>query len=384
MGEQVKKIVLISQNASPGLVIFRKDFIEHLVGKGHVVYAFAIDYTPKSRAMVEYMGAVPIDYSLSKVGMNPLTDLRDTWRLSRQLKDMAPDVIVSFFVKPSIYGTIAAKLAGVPRRISMLEGLGYIHTPSQTGFSFQKRMLQLIHGLLVSVGNAFADRVLFLNSDDPADLSEKAFLNQSKLQVLGPIGLNLEDYPYREVDLNKPIRFIFIARLLVEKGIFEYLEAARLVKKQHPITEFVLLGGLDPDNPAALSKQQLDDVIEDGIVIYPGHVSNVPDWIADSHVFVLPSFREGFPRSTQEAMAIGRAVITTDVPGCRETVVEGVNGFLVPPFDAQALAEKMLYLIEHPDEVQRMGVESYRMALENFDVRKINPMLVKIVLGVDA
>ncbi|MBE0472142.1 MAG: glycosyltransferase family 4 protein, partial [Methyloprofundus sp.] len=298
------KVCFISQNASPGLVIFRKDFIEYLVGQGHQVYAFAIDYTPESRSIVEAMGAIPVDYSLSKTGMNPFSDLRDTWRLSRQLKAISPDVVFSFFVKTSIYGSIAAKLAGVPRRIAMLEGLGYIHTPSQTGFSFKKNVLQRIHGLLVSVGYVFADKVLFLNPNDPVDLSRKAFLNQSKLQVLGPIGLNLEGYPYRAVDLNKPIRFIFIARLLAEKGVFEYLEAARLVKKQSPNVEFVVLGGLDPDNPAALSKQQLDEVIEEGIVIYPGHVSNVPEWIADSHVFVLPSYyREGVPRSTQEAMA---------------------------------------------------------------------------------
>lgn len=375
------RIALISQNASPGLVIFRKDFIEYLVGHGQQVYAFAIDYTTESRLIIESFGATPIDYSLSKTGMNPFKDFRDTWRLSRQLKGIAPDVVFSFFVKPSIYGSVAAKLAGVPRRIAMLEGLGYIHTPSQTGFSFKKRVLQRIHGLLVSVGYAFADKVLFLNADDPVDLSKKAFLNQSKLQVLGPIGLNLEDYYYQPLDLNKPIRFIFIARLLAEKGIFEYLDAALFVKKKYQNAEFVVLGGLDPDNPAALSKQQLDDVIEEGFVIYPGHVSNVPEWIAASHVFVLPSYREGVPRSTQEAMSIGRAVITTDVPGCRETVVEGVNGFIVPPFDAQALAEKMLYLIEHPEEIQRMGDEGRLIALEQYDVHKINPVLVKIVLG---
>ena len=140
-------------------------------------------------------------------------------------------------------------------------------------------------------------------------------------------------------------------------------------------------GGLDTDNPVALSQKQLDEVIEEGIVIYQGHVSNVPEWVADSHVFVLPYYREGFPRSTQEAMAIGRAVITTDVPGCRETVFEGVNCFIVPPFDAQASAVKMLYFIEHPEKIKRMGDEGHRMALEQFDVHKINPVLAKIVLG---
>jgi len=378
------KICLISQNVTPGLLIFRKDFIRFLVNKGHEVYAFAIDYTPESLKALEDLGAIPVSYQLNKTGLNPIKDIRDTYRLYKTLKKLLPDVVFSFFVKPSIYGSIAAGLAGVPRKIAMLEGLGYIHTPCKQGMSLKKRLLQRVHGLLCSTGYAFADKVLFLNPDDPRDLSRVAFLNQSKLEVLGPIGLDLQAYPFSEPDLTKPIRFIFIARMLAEKGVFEYLMAARLVKARFPEAEFVILGGLDPDNPAALTKSQLDDVIAEGLIIYPGHVDNVRDWIADSHVFVLPSYyREGFPRSAQEAMAIGRAVITTDVPGCRETVVNGVNGFLVPPWNIEALSEKMLYLIEHPDEIKRMGAESYRIAVERFDVHKINPVLARIITGCD-
>ncbi|GIC05823.1 glycosyl transferase family 1 [Vibrio cholerae] len=236
-----------------------------------------------------------------------------------------------------------------------------------------------MHGCLCTIGYAFADKVLFLNPDDPDDLAKKSLVNREKFQVLGPIGLDLDAYPYKQITTFESIRFIFIARLLAEKGIFEYLQAARLVKKSYPNAEFIVLGGLDPDNPAALSSAQLDEVIEEGIITYPGHVTNVSEWIANAHVFVLPSFREGVPRSTQEAMAIGRAVITTDVPGCRETVIDGVNGFVVPPFNSALLAEKMLYLIEHPEEIQRMGDESYRVATERFDVHKINPVLADIL-----
>ena len=382
MDRLVKKIALISQNVSPGFLIFRSDFIRYLIEQGYEVYAFALDYTDETKVAVAALGAIPVDYSLSKTGMNPFRDLKDTWALSRKLKEITPNVVFSFFVKPSIYGTLAAKLAGVPRRVAMLEGLGYIHTPTVKGFSFKKRVLQFIHGALCTAGYAFADKVLFLNPDDPIDLSKKSLLNQSKLQVLGPIGLDLDLYSFSPVDLSKPVRFIFIARLLAEKGIFEYLAAARLVKQKYPNVEFVVLGGLDPDNPAALTKKQLDEVIKEDLIIYPGHVNNVNEWIANSHVFVLPSFyREGIPRSTQEAMAIGRAVITTDVPGCRETVVEGVNGYLVPPWDATALAEKMLYLIENPEAVKAMGAESHRIACELFDVNKINPVLANILLG---
>lgn len=373
-------IVLISQNVTPGLLIFRINFIKYLVSQGNVVYAFAIDYDDESRRAVEAVGAIPMEYSLKKTGITPISDLRDTFSLARKLKKINPDLVFSFFVKPSIYGTLAAKLAGVPQRIAMLEGLGYIYTPSNTGFTLKKRFLQVVHGCLCTLGYAFADKVLFLNPDDPNDLAKKSLLNSKKFQVIGPIGLDLDAYPYKAITSFEPIRFIFIARLLAEKGIFEYLEAARMVKQTYPNAEFVVLGGLDPDNPAALTPNQLDDVIAEGVIIYPGHVSNVSEWVASSHVFVLPSFyREGVPRSTQEAMSIGRAVITTDVPGCRETVVDGVNGFLVPPFDPIRLAEKMLYLIAHPDEIQRMGGESNRIAKERFDVHKVNPVLAEII-----
>lgn len=377
-------ICLISQNVSPGILIFRKDFIRYLLLQGHTVYAFAIDYTDETIAAVEKLGAVPISYSLNKTGMSPFTDFRDTLRLSHQLNVIKPDVVFSFFVKPSIYGTLAAMFANVPRRIAMLEGLGYIHTPTEDGFSIKKRVLQVIHGLLCTVGYFFADKVLFLNSDDPVDLSKRSLINKSKLHVLGPIGLDLDLYPFSLANISKPIRFIFIARLLAEKGIFEYLAAARLVKQKYPNAEFVVLGGLDPDNPAALTKEQLDTVIKEDIIIYPGYVTDVPKWIAESHVFVLPSYyREGVPRSTQEAMAIGRPVITTDVPGCRETVLDGLNGYLVPPFDAESLASKMLVFIEKPNFIIEMGEQSYKIAKSNYDVHKVNQDLADIVLGAE-
>jgi glycosyltransferase involved in cell wall biosynthesis len=373
-------ICLISQNASPGFTIFRKDFIRYLVSQGYQVYAFAIDYTVDSREIVSEFGAIPIEYSLNKSGLNVFKDLKDTWLLSKQLKKIQPDIVFSFFVKPSIYGTLAARIAKVPRRIAMLEGLGYIYTPLKNNFTLKKNILQYAHGFLASIGYAFADKVLFLNRDDPVDLAKKSFIDFKKFKVIGPIGLELSSYPYTEVVITKSIRFIFIARMLAEKGIYEYLAAARIVKLKYPDTEFVILGGLDPDNPSALSKEQLALVVSERLVIYPGHVSNVSEWLAKSHVFVLPSYREGFPRSTQEAMAMGKAIITTNVPGCRETVQDGKNGFLIPLFDIEILAEKMIYLIEHPKEIVRMGNESYNTALEKFDVNKINTALEKIIV----
>ncbi|KIL05833.1 glycosyl transferase family 1 [Stutzerimonas stutzeri] len=373
------KIALISQNASPGILIFRKSLIEYMVGRGCEVYALALDYTPESKAAVQAMGAIPVDYSLSKAGLNPVRDARDIVSLAKKLKEIQVDVLLAFFVKPSIYGSLAGKVAGIPRRIAMLEGLGYIHTLTASGFSIKKRILQFVHGLLSTIGYSCAGKVVFLNPDDPKDLSRVAWVRAEKIEILGPVGLDLKSYPYRQIDISRPVRFIFVARLLVEKGAFEFLKAARIVKCKYPAAEFVVLGGLDKDNPSALSREQLNTFIDDNTILYPGHVENVADWLSGAHVFVLPSYREGFPRSTQEAMAIGRAVITTDVPGCRETVVDGVNGFLVPPWDPVALAEKMFCFVEQPELALEMGMESHRMAVQDFDADMVNEKIFDII-----
>lgn len=375
------KIVLISQNASPGLLVFRIDFIRFLVSKGYVVYCFAIDFNDLDKARLIELGAIPVDYKLSKSGINPIGDIIDTLCLARKLYAIQADVVLSFFVKPSIYGTIASWLARVPRRVAMLEGLGYIYTNPRSGCILKRSSLQFVHGVLATIGYSLAHDVLFLNADDPVDLSRRAWISREKVKIIGPIGLDFSKYEYSPISDITHIRFVFVARLLADKGIFEYIEAARLVKKIYPDAEFYVLGGLDLFNPTALSKRELTAVLQEGLINYPGHVENVSEWVTNSHVFVLPSYREGFPRSTQEAMAIGRAVITTDVPGCRETVINGTNGFIVPPMDPQALAEKMIFLIEHPDKLRSMGDESHRIAVRDYDVNKINPVLASIVTG---
>ena len=198
--------------------------------------------------------------------------------------------------------------------------------------------------------------------------------------MLGGIGLDLEYYQHQPVkDIEPPINFLFIGRLLKEKGIHDFIAAVKQVKKKYPETQYTILGEIDVSNPGALQLSELDNLIALNLVNYAGQVDNVKDWIVSSHVFVLPSYREGVPRSTQEAMAIGRAVITTDVPGCRETVVDGVNGFLVERWNPQALAEKMIYFIEHPEKIKEMGVESYRIAQEKFDADKVNKRLINIL-----
>ena len=372
------KIVIIG-TVSSSILGFKGPLIKELVRKGCDVYAFAIDYTEQQRQLLTSLGVVAVDYQLSRSGLNPIADLKTMFQLKSKLEDIKPDIVLSYFVKPVIYGTVAARLAKIPVRITMLEGLGYVHTPNENGYGFKKRILQVIQGFLFTISFKFATKVIFLNPDDPKDLSKMALFSKSKVEILGGIGLELSDYPYSKPDISKPIRFIFVARLLAEKGIYQLIEAIKLVQKKYPNTELVVLGSLDEDNLAGLTKKDLDNLIKQKIIIYPGQVTNVNKWLNDSHIFVLPSYREGVPRSAQEAMAVGRPILTTDVPGCRETIVDGKNGFLVPAFNVEELVEKMTWFVEHPEQIELMGLVSRRMAEEKFDVHKVNASLLVIM-----
>ena len=374
-----KKIILIGTVAS-SFYGFRADLIRTFLKKGHQVYAFTSEYTAEDLNKIEKLGATPITYTLNRGGLNPLADVIATYQLSKKIKAINPDLVFSYFSKPVIFGTLAAKLAKVPRVIGMLEGLGYTFTEQPEGLGKKTQLIKKIQVFLYKTSLPQLDQLIFLNPDDPKDLLEKHAIHVKNVEVLGGIGLNLQDYPYQPLsNIHLPLKFLFIGRLLKEKGIHEFVQAAKMVKKIYPDTEFTVLGAIDHHNLGALQQTDLDTLISSNIIQYPGHVSNIKDWIADSHVFVLPSYREGVPRSTQEAMAIGRAIITTDVPGCRETVVDGLNGFLVPKWDPEALAKKMIYFIEHPEQARLMGAESYKIAVEKFDAEKVNQRLVNIL-----
>lgn len=374
-----KKIILISTVAS-SFYGFRADLIRTLLKKGHQVYAFTSEYKAEDLKKIEQLGAIPITYTLNRGGLNPLADIIATYQLSKKIKAINPDLVFSYFSKPVIFGTLAAKLAKVPRVIGMLEGLGYTFTEQPEGLSKKTQLIKKIQVFLYKIALPQLDQLIFLNPDDPKDLIDQYAINVRKVEVLGGIGLNLKEYPYQPVsNIQQHINFLFIGRLLKEKGIHDFLNAAKIVKEKYPETQFTVLGAIDPHNLGALTQSELDELISSNIIDYPGHVDNVKDWIAKSHVFVLPSYREGVPRSTQEAMAIGRAVITTDVPGCRETVEQGVNGFIVAKWNPEALAEKMIYFIEHPEQIEKMGYESYKIAQDKFDAEKVNQRLLNIL-----
>ena len=372
-----KKIALIGTTGS-SFHGFRAELIRDLVQQGHQVYAFISEYTDNCFAKIKRLGAEPIPYKLSRGGLNPFADIACYLQLKRTLKKIKPDIVFSYFAKPVIYGSMAAKAAKVPHIVGMLEGLGYTFTDQPEGLSSKGKLIRNIQVILYKIAIPCVDHMVFLNHDDPKDLLETYNIHAKKVYILGGIGLDLAQYPY-SIASSFPIKFLFIGRLLREKGVFELIKAIRIVKAQYPAAQFVVLGAIDQQNMGALKQDELDKLIVENLFEYPGYVTNVQDWITDSSIFILPSYREGIPRSTQEAMAVGRAVITTDVPGCRETVIDGLNGFLVPKWDAEALAEKMCYFIENPEQVNIMGFESYKIAQENFDARIIKKKLFDIM-----
>jgi glycosyltransferase involved in cell wall biosynthesis len=371
--------IIVFSNQAFSLVNFRGSLIRQLVESKHQVFALAPDFTPAIRNQLTLWGAHAEQISLNRTGLYPLRDIYDLFLLTAKFKQLQADIVLCYTVKPVIYGNLAAWLARIRVRIVMIEGLGYVFTPSGCHPGLGRRLLIQIVRFLYWTSLSVAQSVIFLNKDDAREFVADRLVRSNKVKILGGIGVDLKEWSFIP-PFKSPTSFAMVARLLREKGIIEFVAAARLVKSLYPSVKFVLLGGLD-DNPGSLDREEIEGWVAEGLIEWPGHV-DVKAWLALASVFVLPSYREGVPRSTQEAMAIGRAVITTDVPGCRDTVVEGVNGFLVPPRDELALANAMLNFVENPSLVESMGLESRRLAEERFDVVKADARLMAI-MGVD-
>lgn len=359
---------------------FRSPLIRELVARGFKVLALAPDFDDSSVRHIAALGAEPVSFSLNRVGMNPFRDIADFMRLLVSLRQINPDMVLSCFIKPVIFGTLASAIARVPRRLALIEGLGFVFTDNGGSPDFKLRLLRALVSALYRLALKFAHTTIFLNRDDLMDFSRLGIVESSKSVVLGGIGVDLNEWPFT-APVTDQIRFIFIGRLLREKGIEYFVSAARFVKRDYPEAEFVVLGDVDV-NPGAITLEQMRSWENAGAILWPGHVEVAP-WLERSSVVVLPSFREGVPRSVQEAMAMGRPIITTDVPGCRDTVDHGVNGFLVPVRDAKALSDAMVCFIKQPWLIESMGRESRRLAEERFDVHKVNLKFLEL-LGVNS
>jgi glycosyltransferase involved in cell wall biosynthesis len=367
--------VAILGNQAFSLLNFRGELIRAMVKHGHEVLALAPDYDEAGREAVRALGAKPMDYSLSRTGLNPLRDLKDFVFLIFLLRRLKPDLLFCYAIKPVIYGTLAGWVAGIPKRFAMIEGLGYAFIQTGEKEGPKRRFVRFTAQFLYRLALPRATKVFFLNQDDLKEFVSKGLVPKEKAFLLGPIGVDLEHFKPAP-PVKSPVTFLFVGRLLREKGVLEFVEAARRIKAKYPDTRFIVLGGLDT-NPGAIPRKEVEGWVKEGLIEWPGHVADVRPYLAQASVFVLPSYREGVPRSIQEAMAMARPIITTDAPGCRETVIPGVNGFLVPVRNVDALVSAMERFINEPELIERMGKESRRIAEERFDVHKINRVLLE-------
>ena len=369
------KFLLIAGFAD-SLIAFRKPLIEALLNKGLTVHVAAPELTANTAVMAKLnkLGVIAHDIPMQRAGMNPMADLRALvalWQLMRQIK---PQYVLGYTIKPVIYGALAAWLTGVPQRFSLITGLGFAFIGEEDGQ--RSKVRALVQGLYRTALKR-SHKVFFQNPDDEALFRQLNILAPAvKSRVVNGSGVDIAQFDVTPFVPNSAPRFLLIGRLLGDKGIREYVQAAEQVKLQYPETQFDLVGWIDA-NPNTITQPELDSWTAAGTVNFLGRLNDVRPAIGDCSVYVLPSYREGTPRTVLEAMAMGRAVITTDAPGCRETVVDGDNGFLVPIKDADALAQAMLRFIEQPELFAQMGLRSRAIAEEKYDVHKVNAQMLK-------
>lgn len=356
------------------LIKFRGPLLRALVAKGLRVHVAAPDLSSATAISDELaaMGVQVHEIGLRRTGTNPLADLRTVAELRRLMVRIKPDYVLGYTIKPVIYGSIAAWLARVPYRFALVTGLGYAFTGEASG---KRGLLRKLIQRLYRFGLSRTHKVFFQNPDDEALFRNLHLLPASiSSRVVNGSGVDVADYAVAPLPENPA--FLLIARLLGDKGVREYARAAQEIRARFPAVRFQLVGWID-DNPDAIAQQELDDWTESGALEFVGKVSDVRPAIAECSVYVLPSYREGTPRTVLESMAMGRPVITTDAPGCRETVEDGKNGFLVPVQAVDELVEAMVRFIETPELTARMGERSRQIAEEKYDVHKVNKFMLK-------
>lgn len=370
-----KRVVVVASYA-PSLTNFRLELLRKMVECGHSVVALAPEDDPLVKEQLARIGVEFRQVPMARAGFNPFEDLRTLWALWRNFRALRPDVVIPYTMKPIIYGGIAARLAGVRRRSFLVTGLGHVFSEA-AGQSVKGRAIRALSVALYRRALRGAEVVFAYNDADVDDIRRNRMLDDDRILELVPgSGVDLQHFAYREPRQDKAV-FLLISRLLKDKGVLDFVEAARQLKPRFPAAEFRILGHFDP-NPSAISRVQMDAWVKEGIVSYLGETRDVRPFLADCNVFVLPSYyREGIPRSILEALSTGRAIITTDLPGCRDTVDDGGNGYLIPARDPRRLAEAMTHFAENPADAHVMGLRSRAIAETRFEVHALNRRLIQ-------
>ncbi len=359
---------------APSLLKFRGPLLAAMVQRGHHVTAMAADPDQETTAGLRAIGVDFQAIGVERAGLDPRRDVRLIWELQQRLRALRADLVFSYTIKPVVYGSLAALAAGVPRRAAMITGLGYAFAPPT---NLRHRAVAAVARTMYRLGLACCQNVFFQNPDDQAEFSRLGLLPAAaQIEIVRGSGVDVDHYAVAPLDLSgyradsPALNFLFVGRLLIDKGICEYAAMAAAMRRVRPGCRFAVAGWLDP-NPSSVTQAQLDAWIADGTLDYVGPLTDIRPALQAAHVLVLPSYREGTPRSVLEAMSMGRAIITTDAPGCRETIVDGEQGFLVPVRDAAALTKAGLALVDDLALVQQMGAAARQRILQLYDARAV-------------
>lgn len=348
----MKQTILILTNNIGGLHSFRKEVVKAIVDAGYEVYISEPDDDERVKYFEE-IGCHIVKTDFKRRGMNPIADFKLMMQYRKLMRQLKPKAILSYTIKPNVYGGIACRLTHTPQ-VANVTGLG---DAMENGGWLQKLTVNLYR---IGIGNAKC--VFFQNEANKAFCEDHGIVGR-KTRLLPGSGVNLGHHQFQVLPPDGIIKFLFISRLLRDKGTGEFFEMAKTIKTKYPNTEFQILGWCE-DN----YKQQLDELVKDGTVNYLGSTSDVRPFLSKVHCTVMPSYHEGMSNVNLESAANGRPVITTDVPGCRETVDDGVTGFLVKARDAESLIDGVERFLSLPyEDKQKMGLKARRKVEREFD-----------------
>ncbi len=356
---------------------FRGELIKSLTGANYNVFAILPPCSVEVDHQIKKLGVNVYYLKLNRRGLSILSDIFYFIEILKILKRIKPKIVVSFFIKPIVYGMLASRLANIPRRIALIEGLGSIYTNGAHTRKFTFRIIKFIVNLLYKIALYHATDVILLNETDKSDLQELKVLTLGKGVVFGPIGVNLAYWSRRSV-YPEQITFLMACRLIQEKGVLQFLEASKLLKKSFPNARFILAGGVEY-GANAIDIELIHKSVINGDIEWVGHV-DIKNWMDLSSVFVLPTYyREGVPRSIQEASAMSMPIITCEVPGCFDVLVPGLTGFFVNPRDPIDLANTMRKFCINPNLVLELGKNSRLLSERMFDVSIFNDKFLELI-----
>jgi len=361
------KITLITPTSNQ-VMTFRKALIERLQSENFKVSVITFDDEYRKEIEAKNVKLYHVDGSNRSKNLFKNFELKNKY--TKLLRQIQPDIVFTFMLKPNIYGVRAAKKAGVKKIFSMVEGAGDVFINN----SLKWKIIRAYVCRLYRKSFKHSQKVFFLNNSDKAEFIERKLVRPEQCIVIPGIGVDLEHFAYKPLKNNRT--FLMIARMLKTKGVMEYCSAARIVKQKYPDAIFNYLGG-----EGTVKIADIQEFIDDGSINYLGTTADVRPYLEDCSAFVLPSYyREGLPMSIMEAEAVGRGIITTNNIGCIDTVNEQFNGYLVNIKDAENLSEKILWLLNHPQKTKQIGINARKFAEENFDKDKINAKILSCIL----